>query len=953
VNTLGPILLGSIAHATGFALVGTLVYLAWRRFSPAAGSVAAGSCLLIMALVSLVALSPWPRWRFFGPLESERLTAISAAANQQPFEAALPQPRHESALDPEGAAAGAASHLSPRNDSSATAARIRVFIDELIRDLRRPAPPRDPARWGWTGWLTVGFFAALSLGLARLVLGIWAIQRLRLRSQPIDDRELSDAIAILRAELSCPREVEARETADLASPATIGWRQPIVLLPYQWRNWNHAERLAVLAHEIAHVRRGDFVAGLASQLSLALHFYHPLAHWLAARLRLEQELAADAWAAQLTGGKHAYLTTLAHMALRPYDRSLTWPARAFLPSRGTFVRRIEMLRNTSPIRHGSLSIPARVLTISALAALGLAVAGLRGPSASVTAHAELQQSTPASPAVIGVDSPNLAFVPAEAKMVLAIRPNALLKRRELRSLADKFKQIAPARALQAVPIEDVDQLLAFWEGMPDFPAGAAGAPILPPPSGVVLRMTKPQEWKALLNQLLGSLREARHAGQTYLTTAEPRAAGWAAFAADDRTLVLARDDLLRELIEDRNAPPPSRPWDEAWQKVGKGQIMLALETRWIRRRLAQGFPGAAGAPGQAPASDVKLDTISPLFEKAQTYALSLDTSEGLAIDLVAAARSDNDAKPVADTILALLTFARNAVSGMRQNLRGQPIAAVEAVDWALQAADNLFDKARIETSARFVHVQAKAPLNLAEGAELLAPAFTAAQTAAMRSQSANNLKQILLAIHNFAYANGGRVPAPVLYGGAKKSIPYSWRVAILPFIEQNELYKQYNFDEPWDGPNNRKLLDRMPSIYSYPCPGGGATNPTHASYFVLAGEAGALGIATPGKGARGSTFADITDGTSNTIMVIEARRDIPWTKPEDIPFDVNGPLPELGGFDPSGFNAAFADGSVRTISKMVNPQVLRALITRAGGEVINNDALDAGPRPTGATTVKP
>ena len=107
-----------------------------------------------------------------------------------------------------------------------------------------------------------------------------------------------------------------------------------------------AERRAVLAHELAHVCRGDFLAGLVAQLSLALHFYHPLAHWLAARLRLEQELAADAWGAALSGGKTTYLATLAQMALRRDSRALTWPARAFLPSRGTFVRRIEMLQDT-------------------------------------------------------------------------------------------------------------------------------------------------------------------------------------------------------------------------------------------------------------------------------------------------------------------------------------------------------------------------------------------------------------------------------------------------------------------------------------------------------------------------------------------------------------------------------------------------------------------------------
>ena len=100
--------------------------------------------------------------------------------------------------------------------------------------------------------------------------------------------------------------------------------------------------------------RGDFLTGLIAQISVALHFYHPLAHWLAKRLRLEQELAADAWGAALSGGSPTYLVTLAQMALRREDRSLAGPARAFLPSRGTLVTRIEMLRNNHVFRIGVL-----------------------------------------------------------------------------------------------------------------------------------------------------------------------------------------------------------------------------------------------------------------------------------------------------------------------------------------------------------------------------------------------------------------------------------------------------------------------------------------------------------------------------------------------------------------------------------------------------------------------
>jgi prepilin-type processing-associated H-X9-DG protein len=122
----------------------------------------------------------------------------------------------------------------------------------------------------------------------------------------------------------------------------------------------------------------------------------------------------------------------------------------------------------------------------------------------------------------------------------------------------------------------------------------------------------------------------------------------------------------------------------------------------------------------------------------------------------------------------------------------------------------------------------------------------------------------------------------------------------------------------------------MPAVYGYPSPMGPSRS--HAAYFVFTGPNAMLG-----KGDK-PVIADVFDGTSNTILAVEARREVPWTKPEDIPFDPQGPPPELGGFTPDGFNALFGDGSVRYLKRSLNPILLKALITRAGGEVISSDA---------------
>ena len=224
------------------------------------------------------------------------------------------------------------------------------FVDELA------GPPASAAAnaWHWPAVVAVLLLAAMVCGLGWLVLGIVAVRRQRLRSRPVRDGQLLELVDVLRAELGCRRPVEVRQSDDLATAATIGWRRPVVLLPADWTAWTAEQRRAVLAHEIAHARSHDFLALLFGQLGLVLHFYHPLLHWLMNRLRLEQELAADAAAAGVSGGQRQYLTTIAELALRQQDRPLLWPARTFLPTRTTFLRRIAMLRD-SKLRFDRLS----------------------------------------------------------------------------------------------------------------------------------------------------------------------------------------------------------------------------------------------------------------------------------------------------------------------------------------------------------------------------------------------------------------------------------------------------------------------------------------------------------------------------------------------------------------------------------------------------------------------
>jgi prepilin-type processing-associated H-X9-DG protein len=211
---------------------------------------------------------------------------------------------------------------------------------------------------------------------------------------------------------------------------------------------------------------------------------------------------------------------------------------------------------------------------------------------------------------------------------------------------------------------------------------------------------------------------------------------------------------------------------------------------------------------------------------------------------------------------------------------------------------------------------------------LLLPAVQAAREAARRAQCVNNLKQIELAMLNFESANG-HLPGDIRDADGKPLL--SWRVAILPFIEQHPLFEQFHLDEPWDSEHNKRLLEMMPLTYM--CPSRTDGDRTVTSYLGFTGKGT---VFEEGQQIR---IASITDGTSNTISVVEARVPVPWTKPEDLPFDPergpnDDPFFGAGSNHPGGFNAAFVDGSVRFIKLSTAFEVFKALITRNGGEVI-------------------
>jgi hypothetical protein len=213
--------------------------------------------------------------------------------------------------------------------------------------------------------------------------------------------------------------------------------------------------------------------------------------------------------------------------------------------------------------------------------------------------------------------------------------------------------------------------------------------------------------------------------------------------------------------------------------------------------------------------------------------------------------------------------------------------------------------------------------------DIVSPMIVRARDAATRMQSGNNLKQLALAMHNYHSAYNKFPPA---FSVDKDDKPLlSWRVHILPYIEQDNLYKEFHLDEPWDSEHNKKLIARMPKLYQSSKKLPEVLGVT--TYLTPRAKETAF----PGKDAI--AIKDITDGTSNTILIVDADDDhaVIWTKPDDLKIDSKKPQAGLGNRNGEGFQVAFADGSVRFLKKDVSIKNLWAMFTIAGGEVVVDD----------------
>jgi prepilin-type processing-associated H-X9-DG protein len=336
--------------------------------------------------------------------------------------------------------------------------------------------------------------------------------------------------------------------------------------------------------------------------------------------------------------------------------------------------------------------------------------------------------------------------------------------------------------------------------------------------------------------------------------------------------------------------------------------------------------------------------LRPLL-KARSAVVSLDAGADGGVNFRVTYPDKASADAAGKAILDGVSLAKGQIAEFRDELKkkvegdGQPAGIDKLPEallgvvglGALQEAEDILTglplKREGDSFALSVQIPAQLrPLVFGSGlaAAAMVPATQKIRIASNRMKDANNLKQFALAMHNYHDTNG-QIPGAICDKDGKPLL--SWRVAILPYIEQDNLYRQFHLDEPWDSEHNKPLIEKMPKIFEIPGAVGQKPGQTHYRTFV--GEKGSWK-----KYSDTINLAAIPDGTSNTWMIGESEDAVTWTKPDEILAD-GKTAPKLGKFFTGGFNVAFWDGSVRYFAKV--PKGVFKYIDPADGEVIGPD----------------
>jgi len=513
---------------------------------------------------------------------------------------------------------------------------------------------------------------------------------------------------------------------------------------------------------------------------------------------------------------------------------------------------------------------------------------------------------------------DLSYVSADAVAAVVLHPRSVLTSPDMQMLPIEVIVAAGKQHLGIDPTE-IEQAIGI--------VGIAGLGAGEPAVGVILRFAKPYDQEAVLERLGRKTAEASYRAKKYRRALAPDAPS--IHMPDDRTLLLANEPGMKAMLSAANV---DSPLTKLLRKADTSKTaVVVVDFATLRPLVMVGMQSLPPVP--AP-----FDQFTKVPELVNWLELSLDFQGTAGLGILIGA---NDAK-AAGQLKELTDRAKTIANQMlqaqlAQNMGNRDDPTEQAMGQYMQRiTKKMIDDIHVEVNDDRLKV---IPLQGSQAAltstattgilgGLLFPAVQAAREAARRAQSVNNLKQIGLAMM-INHDKSGGLPARAIFDKEGRPL-LSWRVALLPFLDQQALYSEFHLDEPWNSEHNRKLIPRMPAFYGNP---NVPDSEGKTVYLAVDGEG------TVFAGKEGISLREMTDGTSNTILVVEADADraVEWTRPKDLDYDADRPMKGLGNLRTGGFNALFGDGSVQFLSNALNADMLKAFMTYAGGEVVNRN----------------
>lgn len=331
----------------------------------------------------------------------------------------------------------------------------------------------------------------------------------------------------------------------------------------------------------------------------------------------------------------------------------------------------------------------------------------------------------------------------------------------------------------------------------------------------------------------------------------------------------------------------------------------------------------------------QMKNLPPMM--AMFKPLGLIQSGVMTTDYVQGAENDFQIKllgsfPDAGSAKAAQNAARFAIAAGKMALTSLPNRNDPDMKNVYDFATKQLEQIKFEASDKDVVVNYQ--MNIGAMMPILLSATDKVRNAAERMNSANNMRQCIIAMHNY-HSDYSKLPEAVTMKNGKPM--HSWRVMMLPYLELDNLYKQINMNEPWDSETNKKLFEStpMPKIYAHPGKKDGDSKMTYYKVFVSKADANPRAGFSLGKPM---TLGQMTvqDGTSNTIAMIEAGPPVLWYKPDDIEFDAKAQLPNMiSPWKDKKVTIGFFDGSVRTAWLGTDEDTWKGLITVNGGETVD------------------